>query len=58
MLTGILILIFGACLITLYVLWKLEFLGKYGVAEMVFSQQLLFARQDFQKDYSNLQTLF
>ena len=58
MLTGILILIFGACLITLYILWKLEFLGKYGVAEMVFSQQLLLKRQDFQKDYSNLQTLF
>ena len=56
MLTGILILIFGACLITLYVLWKLEFLGKYGVAQMVFSQQQ--KRQDFQKDYSNLQTLF
>ena len=55
MLTGILILIFGACLITLYILWKLEFLGKYGVAKMVFSQQLLF---DFVKDYSNLQTLF
>ena len=55
MLTGILILIFGACLITLYILWKLQFLGKYGVAQTVLSQQLLF---DFQKDYSHLQTLF
>ena len=49
MLTGILILIFGACLITLYILWKLEFLGKYGVAEMVFSQQLLKNDKIFKK---------
>ena len=41
MLTGILILIFGAFLITLYILWKLEFLGKYGVAKMGFKQQLI-----------------
>ena len=44
MLTGILILIFGACLITLYILWKLEFLGKYCVAQTVFSQQLIFKK--------------
>ena len=49
MLTGILILIFGACLITLYVLWKLELLGKYVVAKRVSSNNYFKRDTIFQK---------